>query len=84
MLLIYALGKLLVFAILYPLSQCCKYHNDEYTTMGKKGAKDTEEEKRTRKFHLRLWGAIKRAKMMMKRSLSSSETVIKEEIPYVK
>jgi hypothetical protein len=28
--------------------------NDEYTTMGKKGAKDTEEEKRTRKFHLRL------------------------------
>jgi hypothetical protein len=54
MLLIYALGKLLVFAILYPLSQCCKYHNDEYTTMGKKGAKDTEEEKRTRKFHLRL------------------------------
>ena len=42
-------GKLLVFAILwYPLSQCCKYHNYEYTTKGQKGAGGIEEEKRTR------------------------------------
>jgi hypothetical protein len=44
-------GKLLVFCYLwYPLSQCCKYHNDhndEYTTKGQKGAGGTEE-KRTR------------------------------------
>jgi hypothetical protein len=31
-----------------PLSQCCKYHNDEYTTKRQKGAGGTEEEKRTR------------------------------------
>jgi hypothetical protein len=84
MLLIYALGKLLVFAILYPLSQCCKYHNDEYTTMGKKVQRILRKKKGHESSTLDYEGAIKRAKMMMKRSLSSSETVIKEEIPYVK
>ena len=52
---------------------------------GQKGAEDTEEEKGHESSTLDYEGAIKRAKMMMKRSsLSSSETVIKEEIPYVK